>query len=104
MSLVFSQASQTTRSPSRRTVTYKAPQQLAVHVGSVIMILRGSRVIASGQVSAGPVQCRQLGASPSGWTSLRTSTPSIRGRTSAQGSAAQSSGILCRKVKVLIVS
>lgn len=75
-----------------------------VQIGSVIMTLRGSAVTASGQLSAGPFQCRQLSATPSGWTSFRTSTPSIRGRTSAQGSAAQSSGILCCKVKVLIAS
>ncbi|MGW8529308.1 hypothetical protein [Nocardiopsis sp. NPDC055824] len=84
-------------------VAYRAPQQPAVQVGSVIMVLRGSSVTASGRPAAGPVQNRQLRALPSGWTSARTSAPSTRGRTSAQGSAVQSSGILWRRVRVLTV-
>ncbi len=103
MSLVFSQASQITRPPSRRMVTYRPPQQPTVQVGSLISTLRGTAVTASGQLSPGPRQPRQLGAIPSGWTSPRTSTPSISGRTSAQGSAVQSCGIRCSSVNVLML-
>lgn len=54
MLLVLFHTSQMTRSPSRRMVTYRAPQQPAVQVVSAIMTRRGSFVTASGQRSAAP--------------------------------------------------